>query len=69
MEDLKQKPEQGNQNKLETLWTRKEVADYFKISLVTLYLWTKDGKIDSVGVGRRVYYRHSDVEKAIINLK
>ena len=58
-----------NKNKsLEALMTRQEVADYFKVSLPTLWSWTKQGRIKSVGIGRRVYYKQSDIEQAIIDL-
>lgn len=51
------------------LMSRQEVADFFKIDLSTLYLWTKKGKLKSVGVSGRVYYRRSEVEKSLVELQ
>lgn len=44
------------------LMTIKEVLEYFSISQKTLYNWNAEGKINCVRVGRRVYYRRSDIE-------
>lgn len=55
-------------NGLDKIMSRQEVADYFGVSLVTLYNWTKQNRIKSVGIGRRVYYKMSDVQKSIVEL-
>lgn len=50
------------------LMSRKEVADFFKINIVTLHNWTKKGKLKSYGIGHRVYYKRSEIEKALVKL-
>lgn len=44
------------------LMTIKEVLEYFSISQKTLYNWSNEGKINSLRVGRRVYYKRLEVE-------
>lgn len=45
--------------------TRKEVADMLKIELSTLHNWCKKGKLKPYGIGNRVYFLQSDIEKAL----
>jgi len=45
--------------------TRKEVSDMFKIELSTLHNWCKKGKLKPYGIGNRVYFLRSDIEKAL----
>lgn len=45
--------------------TRREVADMFQIELSTLHNWVKRGKLNPVGIGNRVYFLRSDIEKAL----
>ena len=40
----------------EELLTREETAEYLKISLSTLWHWSKKGILPSYGIGCRVYY-------------
>ncbi len=49
----------------EELMTRQEVADLFRISLVTLRSWNMRGLIKSLKVGGRRYYRKHEVENLI----
>ena len=49
--------------------TRKETAKMLSIDLSTLHLWTKKGQLLSRGIGNRVYYKRSDIEKSMIKLK
>ena len=51
------------------LMTRKEVAEFLKVDLFTVWNWSKQGKLSYYGVGNRVYYKRSDVEKAPIRIK
>ena len=53
---------------LDELMTREEVADYFKISMSTLWHWTKKGKLIAHGIGNRVYYKRSEVESCLIRI-
>ncbi|MDB4271074.1 helix-turn-helix domain-containing protein, partial [bacterium] len=50
------------------LLTREETAKYLKISLSTLWHWSKKGKLTAYGIGNRVYYKRSEVEKGIIRI-
>ncbi len=52
-----------------TYLTRNEVAEMFKIDVSTVHNWTKRGKIQSYGIGGRVYYKRKEVEKAIVKLE
>lgn len=45
--------------------TRREVADLLKIELSTLHNWSKKGKLKPYGIGNRVYFLRSDIEKAL----
>ncbi len=47
---------------------RAQVAEMLNINLSTLHNWTKQGKLISYGIGRRVYYKKHEIEKAIIRL-
>lgn len=49
--------------------TRKETCKILKINLSTLWVWTKKGKLKSYGIGNRVYYKRSEIEAAIVELK
>lgn len=48
--------------------TRDETMKYLNISPTTLYRWTKDGHIQSHGIGVRVYYKLSDVKDALLKI-
>ncbi len=43
------------------LLTRKETVEYLKISLPTLYSWTKLGILKSFRIGSRVYYNKAQI--------
>lgn len=44
--------------------TRKETAEILRCSLVTLNEWTKEGRIRSFNIGRKVYYFDEDIRQA-----
>lgn len=52
----------------EELMLRKEVAEYLKISLVTLWNWTNDGKLQSYSIANKIYYKRHEVEQALTAL-
>ena len=52
---------QTEQQEPEVLLTRQETADMLKITLPTLNNWTKAGVLTPRYLGRRVYYRKSDI--------
>lgn len=43
------------------LLTRKETVEYLKISLPTLYSWTKLGILKPLRIGSRVYYNKAQI--------
>lgn len=51
------------------LLTRQQVAEMLSIDLSTLHNWTRQGKLNSYGIGHRVYYKMSEIEQAIIPLQ
>lgn len=58
-EEMNQKP-----LKVESpLLTPDEVASKYRISKVTLWRWTKDGLLKPVKMGRKSFYRQSDIER------
>lgn len=48
--------------------TRKQVSDLLQIELSTLHNWCKKGKLKPYGIGNRVYFLRSDIEKALTPL-
>lgn len=48
--------------------TRKETAAFLKINITTVHNWTKRGKLKAHGLGNRVYYKKSDLKKALIRI-
>ena len=48
--------------------SRREVAELLKIELSTLHNWCKKGKLKPYGIGNRVYFLRSDIEKALTPL-
>lgn len=58
-EEMNQKP-----LKVESpLLTPDEVASKYRISKVTLWRWAKDGLLKPVMMGRKSFYRQSDIER------
>lgn len=51
------------------LLSRKEVAEMLGISISTVHNWTTVGRLKAYGGGRRVYYKSSEVENALVELK
>lgn len=51
-----------------TFLTRKEVAQLFKVSTATVDIYAKKGYIKPLGIGRRVLFRASDIEDALVQL-
>ena len=50
------------------LLTREETAEYLKISLSTLWHWSKKEILPSYGMGNRVYYKRSEVDGSLIRI-
>jgi hypothetical protein len=43
------------------LFSRKETAEFFKVSLVSIHSWMKDGIIKPYKVGNRTYFKKSEL--------
>ena len=65
LEDLKKSFEPKTP---EELLTRNEVKDLLKVDLSTVHNLTKRKILIKYGCGGRVYYKRSEIEKAIIEL-
>jgi len=48
--------------------TKKETAQLLNVDLSTLWNWQQKGILKPFGIGGRVYYKFSDIEKALIQL-
>ncbi|MDO6436285.1 helix-turn-helix domain-containing protein [Cyclobacterium sp. 1_MG-2023] len=59
------KKEINPQQPKEEYLSRKEVSELLKIELSTLHNWCKKGKLHPYGIGNRVYFLRSDIEKAL----
>lgn len=52
------------------LVSRQDLMEKLQVSEATLWKWERQGKLTRYGsFGRRVYYKMSDVEKALANSK
>lgn len=61
--DWKEESELNRKKETETLLTLDEVASKYRISKVTLWRWAKDGLLKPVKMGRKSFYRQSDIER------
>ena len=61
--DWKEESELNRKKETETLLTPDEVASKSRISKVTLWRWAKDGLLKPVKMGRKSFYRQSDIER------
>lgn len=50
------------------LLTRKSVAIFFQVDISTIHNWCKSGKLKPMGIGSRVYFLRSDIEKSLTPL-
>ena len=48
--------------------SRAEVAQMLKVDISTVHNWSRSGKLKRHGIGNRVYFKRSEVERAIIQL-
>lgn len=48
------------------LKTRLEALGYLRVTSATLWRWEKQGKIQSIGIGGKRYFRKSDLDKSLI---
>ena len=63
------KIEKLNTHTTDELLTRKDVASLFKISLVSVYEWSKKGILKPHKIGSRVRFKRSEVMAAMIEME
>lgn len=63
-----QKPTNENQTPESELLTREEACKLLSINKTTLWKHTKSGKLKSLGLGNRVYYKKNEVLEAVKHL-
>ena len=51
------------------LMTRQEVADFYKVSLVTVHDWLKKGWLISYRIGNRTRFKRHEVEEAMNEIR
>ena len=51
------------------LFTRNETCEFLKIDSSTLWAWTKKGKVNSYGIGNRVYYKKEELLECLTPIK
>lgn len=61
--EWKEESELNRKKETETLLTPDEVAIKYRISKVTLWRWAKEGLLKPVKMGRKSFYRQSDIER------
>jgi hypothetical protein len=49
--------------------TRQQTVDLLHIDLSTLWSWTKSKKLTSYSIASRVYYKRTEIENAIVEIK
>lgn len=52
-------------NEKDKLFTRQQTAKFLNISLPTLLVYTKKGKINAHRIGRRILFKESDINSAV----
>lgn len=48
--------------------SRKDISIMFKVDISTVHNWCKSGKLKPLGIGARVYFLRSDIEKSLTPL-
>lgn len=54
---------------VEKIVTSRELAELLGISFWTIWKWTKEGKIPSIRVNKRIFYRVSSVNECLTKLE
>ena len=50
-------------------YTTKELVDILGVSVKTIYRWIKDGKIQSLNVGKKHIFFKEDLERFLIKFR
>lgn len=67
LQDLRK--ELQNTSSEDELLTREETCNLLKINSSTLWTWTNKGKVKAYGIANRRYYKRSELNEALIELK
>lgn len=67
LQDLKK--ELQNTTAEDELLTREETCNLLKINSSTLWTWTNKGKVKAYGIANRRYYKRSELNESLIELK
>ena len=65
LQDIYLKLSKDSQPKGKEVLSRKETADFFGVSLVTIHDWVKSGIIKPYKVGKRTYFKRSELMQVI----
>lgn len=57
-----------NPSKPEVFYTREQASKVLDCDLSTLHKWSVAKKLNKWGLGHRVYYKHSEIEAAMVLL-
>ena len=57
------------QNPTEKLLTTQQTAEYFNVSTVTVWHWTNKGLLTAYKIANRKYYKLSEIENALTEIK
>ncbi len=63
------KKEFHRQETQDELLTREETCNLLKINSSTLWTWTNKGKVKAYGIANRRYYKRSELNESLIELK
>ena len=67
-EQLEEFRKNNSIEKPDELLTREEACLLLKISLTSLWNWTKKGKLIAYGIGNRVYYKRGELIESLIQI-
>jgi excisionase family DNA binding protein len=65
---LKELKEKFEPKQPEELLTRKEAAALLKCDISTIFNWVRSGRLIAYSISNRVYFKRSEIEKALISL-
>ena len=46
----------------EELMTTKQVADYLQLHIITVYQWSREGKLPTLRLGKTIRFRKSEID-------
>lgn len=67
-EQLEEFRKNNSIEKPDELLTREEACLLLKISLTSLWNWTKKGKLKAYGIGNRVFYKRGELMESLIRI-